>query len=70
LYCDFCVARIAPAERAMSGHLVGRQHNATPLDDLLAPVYRWFTKGFDTLDLKQARCCSMSCLDFASPNSI
>ena len=23
--------------------------------DLLAPVYDWFTEGFDTLDLKEAR---------------
>ena len=23
--------------------------------DLLAPVYCWFTEGFDTLDLKEAR---------------
>jgi predicted ATPase len=23
--------------------------------DLLAPVYDWFTKGFDTLDLKEAK---------------
>ena len=23
--------------------------------ELLAPVYSWFTEGFDTLDLKQAR---------------
>jgi predicted ATPase len=23
--------------------------------DLLAPVYGWFTEGFDTLDLKKAR---------------
>src|SRR5262249_20894839 len=23
--------------------------------DLLAPVYNWFTEGFDTLDLKQAK---------------
>jgi predicted ATPase len=23
--------------------------------ELLAPVYGWFTEGFDTLDLKQAR---------------
>lgn len=22
---------------------------------LLAPLYHWFTEGFDTLDLKQAR---------------
>jgi hypothetical protein len=70
LYCDFCVI-LSPAHCPQRGrdrgHLVGRQHNATPVDDLLAPVYRWFTEGFDTLDLKQARCCSMSCLDFASP---
>ena len=27
--------------------------------ELLAPVYGWFTEGFDTLDLKEAkeRCC-------------
>jgi predicted ATPase len=23
--------------------------------DLLAPVYRWFSEGFDTLDLKEAK---------------
>jgi predicted ATPase len=23
--------------------------------DLLGPVYGWFTKGFDTLDLKEAK---------------
>jgi predicted ATPase len=23
--------------------------------DLLAPIYDWFTEGFDTLDLKQAK---------------
>jgi predicted ATPase len=23
--------------------------------ELLAPVYRWFTEGFDTADLKQAK---------------
>ena len=23
--------------------------------DILAPVYGWFTEGFDTLDLKQAK---------------
>jgi predicted ATPase len=23
--------------------------------DLLAPVYGWFTQGFDTLDLKEAK---------------
>ncbi|UQD98220.1 hypothetical protein [Bradyrhizobium japonicum] len=29
----------------------GKRHEAR---DLLAPVYGWFTEGFDTLDLKQA----------------
>jgi hypothetical protein len=28
--------------------------------ELLAPVYGWFTEGFDTRDLKEARRCSMS----------
>ena len=23
--------------------------------DLLAPVYAWFTEGFDTIDLKKAK---------------
>jgi predicted ATPase len=27
--------------------------------DLLAPVYGWFTEGFDTRDLKEAKSCSM-----------
>jgi predicted ATPase len=30
----------------------GKQKEA---HDLLAPVYGWFTEGFDTLDLKEAR---------------
>ncbi len=30
----------------------GRQDKAR---DLLAPVYGWFTEGFDTLDLKEAK---------------
>ena len=29
-------------------------HRATARD-LLAPVYNWFTEGFDTLDLKEAK---------------
>jgi predicted ATPase len=28
--------------------------------DLLAPVHSWFTEGFDTLDLKEPRYCSVS----------
>jgi predicted ATPase len=30
----------------------GKRHDAR---DLLAPVFGWFTEGFDTLDLKEAR---------------
>jgi predicted ATPase len=30
----------------------GRQNEAR---ELLAPIYGWFTEGFDTLDLKQAK---------------
>jgi len=30
----------------------GKQQQA---HDLVAPVYGWFTEGFDTLDLKEAK---------------
>jgi len=31
------------------------QCNRDAARDLLAPIYRWFTEGFDTLDLKEAK---------------
>ena len=31
------------------------QENVQQARDLLAPVYRWFTEGFDTRDLKDAK---------------
>ena len=31
--------------------------------DLLAPVYGWFTEGFDTLDLKEAKALLEELLD-------
>jgi predicted ATPase len=31
------------------------QGKLTEARDLLAPVYNWFTEGFDTLDLKEAK---------------
>jgi len=31
------------------------QGRRAPAHDLLAPVYGWFTEGFDTADLKQAK---------------
>ena len=39
--------------------------------DLLGPVYDWFTEGFDTLDLKEAKAwprhCWMSWLHEGAP---
>jgi predicted ATPase len=31
------------------------QGNRKEVRELLAPVYGWFTEGFDTLDLKEAK---------------
>jgi predicted ATPase len=31
------------------------QGNAQQAHELLAPVYGWFTEGFDTLDLQEAK---------------
>ena len=31
------------------------QGKRTEARELLAPVYGWFTEGFDTLDLKEAK---------------
>jgi hypothetical protein len=33
-----------------AGKIVGAARS-----DLLAPIYGWFTEGFDTLDLKEAK---------------
>ena len=39
--------------------------------DLLAPIYGWFTEGFDTLDLKEAKVCSRNCTpDNEFPNGL
>jgi len=35
--------------------LWGEQARRADAYDLLAPVYGWFTEGFDTLDLKEAK---------------
>jgi predicted ATPase len=35
--------------------LWGEQGRRADAYDLLAPVYGWFTEGFDTLDLKEAK---------------
>jgi predicted ATPase len=36
-------------------HWLGRLLGWDEARDLLAPVYGWFTEGFDTLDLKEAK---------------
>ena len=35
--------------------LWGEEGKRTNARDLLAPVYGWFTEGFDTLDLQEAK---------------
>jgi predicted ATPase len=35
--------------------LWGEQGQRTEAHDLLAPVYGWFTEGFETADLKEAK---------------
>jgi predicted ATPase len=56
-----CVARRQRAKSyelraAMSlARLWGKQGRRTDARELLAPVYGWFTEGFDTADLKQAK---------------
>jgi len=56
--------RIAQAQRAKSlelraardlARLWGEQGRRTDARDLLTPVYGWFTEGFDTADLKEAK---------------
>ena len=36
-------------------HLLSRQGRTIEARGLLQPVYRWFTEGFDTADLKDAK---------------
>jgi predicted ATPase len=56
--------RIAQAQQAKSlelraardlARLWGEQGRRAEARDLLAPVYGWFTEGFDTADLKGAK---------------
>ena len=37
------------------GRLWGEQGRRAEARDLLAPIYGWFTEGFDTADLKEAK---------------
>jgi len=36
-------------------HLWRAQGKHSKAHDLLSPIYRWFTEGFDTIDLKDAK---------------
>jgi len=56
--------RIARSQQAKSyelraatsrGRLWGEQGHRTDAHGLLAPIYGWFTEGFDTPDLKEAK---------------
>jgi class 3 adenylate cyclase/predicted ATPase len=62
--CFECALEIARAQRAKSWELRAAmsmarlrrdQGKRQQAHDLLAPVYGWFTEGFDTIDLKQAK---------------
>ena len=56
-----CVARRQEAKSyelraaASLARLWGEQGRRAEARDLLAPVYGWFTEGFDTADLKDAK---------------
>ena len=43
------------APSAISPGWWGEQGRRTEARDLVAPVYSWFTEGFDTADLKEAK---------------
>ena len=53
--CSDSVAIGAIADAAATRSRLRDQGKRDDARDLLAPVYGWFTKGFDTLDLKEAK---------------
>ena len=62
LYCE--ALRIACTQEAKLwelraardlARLWGEQGRRTEARDLVSPVYSWFTEGFDTADLKEAK---------------
>jgi predicted ATPase len=42
-------------QNEIGAHLWQSQGKRQQAYDLLAPIYGWFTEGFDTADLKEAR---------------
>ena len=62
--CYLKALEVARAQEARSfelraardlARLWGEQGRRTDARDLLTPVYGWFTEGFDTADLKEAK---------------
>jgi predicted ATPase len=52
----FCrLAPFAPTERLLGKGQTCDQGRVQQARELLAPVYGWFTEGFDTRDLKEAK---------------
>jgi hypothetical protein len=43
------------SERCLFARLWRDQGKRSEARDLLAPIYGWFTEGFDTPDLKEAK---------------
>ena len=46
---------VGAARRDIAGSPVAGRGQRAEARDLLAPVYDWFTEGFDTADLKDAK---------------
>ena len=46
---------IHPIQQLLGSALMHSQGNIIETRDLLTPVYNWFTEGFDTADLKEAK---------------
>ena len=46
---------LGAARRDQSRPAMARPEARTEAHDLLAPIYGWFTEGFDTADLKDAK---------------
>ena len=46
---------ISPPLLAIAAHRAKMRGRRADARDLLAPIYGWFTEGFDTLDLKEAK---------------